>query len=137
MAKLLNVGPSRSEYCVDPNGRIRHYRCRPNVTHRALARMPDGSWGLSAWGAKNGWAMLESLYRADPDEDVRERGWQVWLDFNEHAAKTPMKGGDPFPEEWLPQAVKDRREGGGSAKTRSGFVAPEKKQRKPSRSKTA
>lgn len=137
MAKLLNVGPSRTAYCVDPNGRIRFYRCRPNITHRAIARTPSGDWGLSAWGAQNGWAMLESLYRSDPDPDVRERGWQVWLDFHNHAAKTPMKGGDPFPEEWLPQAVKDRREAG-VGKSRPVFAVPDKKQRKSApRSKSA
>lgn len=110
MPKLLNVGPQTTIYCVDPNGRIRYHRTRPNVTHRAISYQGGGRYGLSAWGVANGWAMLESLYAADPDEEIREKGWQVWLDYNDHAKKSPMRAGDPFPDEWLPAEVLRRRE---------------------------
>lgn len=107
--------------------------------------------------ARKGWEFLETLYEKDPREEIREQGYQLYLEYDRqirarvagaYELKNRRMGEDgapgtseekrlfarKFPEELLPQEVLARR-AGSSAVSGGKFEEP-KLAKKGSRGKT-
>ena len=132
---------------VDKAGNIKHLFYSQNSGH-LFVELFHGKGIVNARGREAGFTALEDLYKSDPNPAVASQGFGHYLKWN-HACRTQTAETEyiegavpgsrkerpkPFPEEWLPAEVLERRSGRSSVSVK-GWAPPELPNSAPPRSK--
>lgn len=126
---MRNIGPLPTIELVAPDGTIKTRRYALNTGNAVLDVVPDGKGGYRALvkseARLQGWISLEDAYKEDKRKQIRDQGFavrQAWNEANKNGTigrvSVKQQDGDktiefttrqPFPEEWLPQLVLERK----------------------------
>lgn len=138
MSRYKKLGPNPMLPVVSPDGEILEVRYSENMAG-GLIEIRGGRPRISDEFADKGYRFLADYYAEDADDDVREKGFEVYMQRAEairlgQVRRVPNAEGraviPPMPREWLPSAVVDMQEGRAGAKA---WAPPSRGETKPKR----